>query len=163
MGGEIAKPFTWIALFRDGHTIEQAEAENDSVAFNDLVKYMYGTPEEPQRHYLLWFAITDGTTKYTVSFDRDGDAYIDLPDGKMLMTEFKIRSAELLYRMEKDRATGERMYHLGFGGVNTCAEADGKAVVIREDGSYELASELPRECAVITTQSLFIQFNNHPA
>lgn len=149
MGGEITKPFNWIALFRDGHTIEQTDAENDSVAFHRLVDYLYGTEEEPQRHYLIWFAITDGTTKYTVSFDRDGDAYIDTPDGKCHMTEFKIRSAELLYRMEKDRATGERQYHLGFGGVNTCGDADGKAVVISEDGSYEMASSLPRECAII--------------
>lgn len=161
MGGD-QKPFGWIALFRDGHTIEQSAASEPS-AFQSLVDYLYGTPECPKKHYLLWFKITNGDQSFVVSFDRDGDAYIDLPDGKMIMTEFKIRSAELLYRMEKDRATGERVYHLGFGGVNTCAEADGKAVVIREDGSYEMASELPRECAVIATQNLFIQFNNHPA
>lgn len=143
------KPFTWIALFRDGHTIEQAEAESDSAAFSELAKYLYGTPEEPKRHYLLWFRLTDGERNFTVSFDRDGDAYITTPDERVIMTELKIRSAELLYRMEKDRVTGERQYHLGFGGVNTCGDADGKAVVISEDGSYEMASSLPRECAII--------------
>ena len=150
MGGEIKRPFTWIALFRDGHTIEQAGEENDSAAFRALTEYLYGTPEEPKRHYLLWFTITDGDSKHTVSFDRDGDAYITTADGKMFMTDFKIRSAELLYRMEKDIVTGERLYHLGFGGVNTCDETDGRAVVINSDGEYTLASELPRECAIIS-------------
>lgn len=149
MGGEIKKPFTWIALFRDGHTIEQAEAENDSAAFRALTNYLYGTPTEPKRHYLLWFTLTDGERKFTVLFDRDGDAYITTPDERMIMTEFKIRSAELLYRMEKDRATGARIYHVGFGGEDTCDKVDGRAVVINEDGSYELASELPKECAII--------------
>lgn len=149
VGGEIKKPFTWIALFMDGHTIEQAGSENDSAAFRALADYLYGTPDEPKRHYLLWFTITDGDAKYTVSFDRDGDAYITTPDGNMFMTDFKIRSAELLYRMEKDRETGARLYHLGFGGVNTCDEADGKAIVISDSGEYTLASELPRECAII--------------
>ncbi len=150
MGGEIKKPFTWIALFRDGHTIEQAGEENDSAAFRALTQYLYGTPEEPKRHYLIWFTITDGDSKHTVSFDRDGDAYITTPDGNMFMTDFKIRSAELIYRMEKDIDTGERLYHLGFGGVNTCDETDGRAIVINSNGEYTLASELPRECAIIS-------------
>lgn len=149
MGGEIKKPFTWIALFRDGHTIEQAEADNDSAAFRALTDYLYGTEEDPKRHYLLWFMVSDGETKHVVSFDRDGDAYITTDDGNLIMTEFKIRSAELLYRMEKDRQTGERLYHLGFGGLNTCGEADGKAIVINGDGGYTLASVLPNECAII--------------
>ena len=149
MGGKNKQSFNWVALFRDGHTIEQAEAENDSDAFHELAKYLYGTEEEPHRHYLLWFMLTDGERKYVVSFDRDGDAYITTDDGKLIMTEFKIRSAELLYRMEKDRATGERLYHIGFGGLNTCGEPDGKAIVIDDNGDYTLASELPAECAII--------------
>lgn len=149
MGGEIKKPFTWIALFRDGHTIGQAEAESDSAAFHALTNYLYGTPAEPKRHYLLWFKLTDGESDFIVSFDRDGDAYITTPDERMIMTEFKIRSAELLYRMEKDRATGARVYHVGFGGEDTCGDANGRAVQVNEDGSYELASELPKECAII--------------
>ena len=68
----------------------------------------------------------------------------------MFMTDFKIRSAELIYRMEKDIDTGERLYHLGFGGVNTCDETDGRAIVINSNGEYTLASELPRECAIIS-------------
>lgn len=149
MGGEIKKPFTWIALFRDGHTIEQAEAVSDSAAFDELARYMYGTADDPKRHYLLWFTLSDGERKFTVSFDRDGDAYITTPDERMIMTEFKIRSADLLYRMEKDRATGERLYHIGFGGEDTCGKIDSRVVEVREDGRYELASVLPKECAII--------------
>ena len=138
MGGE-TKPFTWVALFRDGHSIEQSAAD-PQLAFSTLLAYMLGTPENPKRHYLLWFRITDGDRHFTVSFDRDGDAYIDTPDGKMLMTEFKIRSAQLLYRREFDRATRQTIYLLGFGGINTCGEMDGKCIEIADDGSYKMAS-----------------------
>lgn len=149
MGGENKQPLNWIALFRDGRTIEQAESEDDLAAFRELTQYLYGTPEEPKRRYLLWFMLTNGDIKHVVSFDRDGDAYITTDDGNLIMTEFKIRSAELLYRMEKDRQTGERTYHIGFGGLNTCGEADGKAIIVNNDGDYTLASELPAECAII--------------
>lgn len=148
MGGEIKKPFTWIALFRDGHTIEQAEAESDSAAFHALTNYLYGTPEEPKRHYLLWFKLTDEEMEFTVSFDRDGDAYITTPDERVIMTEFKIRSAELLYRMERDRAADARTYHIGFGGQDTRGIVDSRVIEITEDGSYTLASVLPRDCAI---------------
>lgn len=140
MGGE-QKPFGWIALFRDGHTIEQSAASEPS-AFQSLVNYMCGTPEDPKKHYLLWFKISNGELAYTVSFDRDGDAYIDTPDGKCLMTELKIRSAQLLYRSERDRATGETEYHVGFGGVNTRGDVDGKYIAIDIAGNYRLISEL---------------------
>lgn len=147
MGGE-QKPFKWIALFRDGHSIEQSAAGEPS-AFQSLVDYMYGTPENPKKHYLLWFKITDGDNDFTVLFDRDGDAYIDTPDGRMFMTELKIRSSHLLYRMERDRSTLETVFALGFGGVNTCGEIDGRCIVIDPTGSYKLMSELPIDYAMI--------------
>ncbi len=147
MGGE-QKPFGWIALFRDGHTIEQS-AESESSAFQSLVEYLYGTPEYPKKHYLLWFKITNGDESFVVSFDRDGDAYIDTPDGKCHMTEMKIRSAHLLYRSEYNRATGQTEYQLGFGGVNTLGEVDGKYIVIDIDGNYRLVSDLSVEHDII--------------
>ena len=147
MGGE-QKPFGWIALFRDGHTIEQSAASEPS-AFQSLVNYLYGTPEEPKKHYLLWFKISNGDTNYIVSFDRDGDAYIDAPDGRCFMTEMKIRSAHLLYRMERDRATQDLDFHLGFGGIDTTGKIDGRCLAIAPDGSYKLMSELPIDYAMI--------------
>ena len=140
MGGE-QKPFGWIALFRDGHTIEQSAASEPS-AFQSLVKYLYGTPEDPKRHYLLWFKISNGDQDYTVSFDRDGDAYIDTPDGRCHMTELKIRSANLLYRREQDRQTGITEYFVGFGGENTRGEIDGKYIAIDSDGNYRMVADL---------------------
>lgn len=139
MGGE-QKPFRWIALFRDGHTIDQSAAIEPS-AFQHLVEYLYGTPEDPKKHYLLWFKITNGDQSYVVSFDRDGDAYIDTPDGKCHMTEMKIRSAQLLYRSERDRATGATEFFVGFGGTNTRGDIDGKCIAINTDGSYRLISD----------------------
>lgn len=138
----------WIALFRDGHAIEQSAASEPS-AFQHLVDYLYGTPEDPKKHYLLWFKITDGEQGFTVNFDRDGDAYIDTPDGKCVMTEMKIRSAHLLYRMERDRATQQAVFHLGFGGINTAGKIDGKCLAINTDGSYKTMSELPIDYAMI--------------
>lgn len=148
MGGE-QKPFGWIALFRDGHTIEQSAATEPS-AFQSLVEYLYGTPEYPKKHYLLWFKITNGDESFVVSFDRDGDAYIDTPDGKCHMTEMKIRSAQLLYRSEHNRATGQTEYQLGFGGVNTRGEVDGKYIVIDIAGNYRLVSDLSVERDIIS-------------
>ena len=147
MGGEI-KPFTWIALFRDGHTIEQSAAIEPS-AFQHLVDYLYGTAADPKKHYLLWFKITDGEREFIVSFDRDGDAYIDAADGAMFMTELKIRSSHLLYHMERDHATQLAIFRLGFGGINTCNEIDGKCLEIYPDGSYKLMGELPIDYAMI--------------
>lgn len=148
MGGE-QKPFGWIALFRDGHTIEQSSATEPS-AFQSLVEYLYGTPEYPKKHYLLWFKITNGDESFVVSFDRDGDAYIDTPDGKCHMTEMKIRSAQLLYRSEHNRATGQTEYQLGFGGVNTRGEVDGKYIAIDIAGNYRLISDLSVERDIIS-------------
>lgn len=135
MGGE-QKPFGWIALFRDGRTIEQSAATEPS-AFQSLVDYLYGTPECPKKHYLLWFKITNGDQSFVVSFDRDGDAYIDTPDGKCHMTEMKIRSAHLLYQRVNDA------FSVGFGGIDTTGKIDGRCIVIAPDGSYKLTSELP--------------------
>lgn len=145
------KPFTWIALFRDGRSIEQAKSDSDSAAFRALVDYLYGTPGDPKRHYLLWFTISDGESKFVVSFDRDGDAYINTPDGNLVMTEFKIRSAELLYRMEKDRENSGRIFYVGFGGEDTRGVIDGKVIRISEDGSYVLTSVSLEEYAIIKT------------
>ncbi len=141
MGGE-QKPFGWIALFRDGHTIEQSAASEPS-AFQSLVNYLYGTPEDPKKHYLLWIKITDGDSDFIVSFDRDGDAYIDTPDGKCFMTEMKIRSAHLLYQRVKD------VFAVGFGGINTINEIDGRCLEIYPDGTYKLMGELPIDYAMI--------------
>lgn len=148
MGGNI-KPFGWIALFRDGHTIEQSAA-SEPLAFHSLVKYLYGTPEDPKKHYLLWFKISDGDIDYVVSFDRDGDAYIDTPDGRCFMTEMKIRSAHLLYQHNKIART----FHIGFGGVNTAGQIDGKCLTIYPDGSYETLSELPIDYAMIKIENV---------
>jgi len=147
VGGD-QKPFGWIALFRDGHTIEQSAATEPS-AFQSLVDYLYGTAEYPKKHYLLWFKISNGDQDYTVSFDRDGDAYIDAPDGKCFMTEMKIRSAHLLYRMERDRATLDTAFYIGFGGFDTTDKIDGRCLAIAPDGSYKLMSELPIDYAMI--------------
>lgn len=151
MGGD-HKPFKWIALFRDGHTIEQS-AVNEPSAFQCLVDYLYGTAANPKRHYLLWFKITDGDSDYTVSFDRDGDAYIDTPDGKCHMTEMKIRSAHLLYHMERDRATQQTVFALGFGGINTLDEIDGKCIQINMDGSYNSMEVVPINYAMIKIEN----------
>lgn len=148
MGGE-QKPFGWIALFRDGHTIEQSAASEPS-AFQSLVNYLYGTPEDPKKHYLLWFKISNGDTNYIVSFDRDGDAYIDAPDGRCFMTEMKIRSAHLLYQHNRLAET----FHIGFGGINTAGKIDGKCLVINTDGSYETLGELPIDYAMIKIENV---------
>ncbi len=152
MGGE-QKPFGWIALFRDGHTIEQSAASEPS-AFQSLVNYLYGTPEDPKKHYLLWFKITDGDSDFIVSFDRDGDAYINTPDGGMFMTGLKIRSSHLLYHMERDRATMQSVFRLGFGGINTINEIDGRCLEIYPDGTYKLMGELPIDYAMIKIENV---------
>lgn len=137
MGGQ--SPFRWVALFRDGHTVEQTV--NRPSAFQSLIDYMYGT-EDPlkRRKYLIWFKVFNEQTEYIVSFDDDGDAYIALPDGKILMTEFKIRSAQLIYQRERDIATDERTYLIGFGGVDSVGKMNGRAVEIGNDGRYKVVS-----------------------
>ena len=136
MGGE-NKQFRWTALFRDGHVIEQplGNRKETLAALKQLTDYMYGTPENPRKHYLVWFKMENGEQEFIVSFDSDGDAYINTSDGKMIMTEFKIRSAHLVFIPE------DMMAVLGFCGVNTCDAYDGKWLLIKDDGTYELASE----------------------
>lgn len=133
MGGITDNPYRWISLFRDGHTIEQSNIDSIS----HLMDYITGTEDSPKKHYLLWFRVTDGDNNFTVSFDKDGDAYIHTPDGRMFMTEFKIRSARLMFHRD------DNGYNLGFGGINTCGDMDGKYIKIHRDGSYEVSSELP--------------------
>ena len=136
MGGG-NKQFKWTALFRDGHVIEQPLGGRDETlaALKLLADYMYGTPENPRKHYLLWFKMEQGDNIFTVSFDSDGDAYINTSDDKIIMTEFKIRSAHLVFIPDNMTAV------LGFCGINTCNEYDGKWLLINDDGTYELASE----------------------
>lgn len=145
MDGNSKKSFNWIALFRDGRTIEQSGLDNTPAALNELAEYLYGTKENPKPHYLLWFMVTDGDKKFIVSFDRDGDAYIKTPDERIIMTEFKIRSAKLLFHTDKDQDT----HYVGFGGINTCGELDHRVIAIDNNGDYTLTSELPGECAII--------------
>lgn len=148
------KPFRWIALFRDGHIVEQSDCDfSDAarqMALCNLFDYLHGTELNPKKHYLLWFKLTDDEHEYIVTFDRDGDAYISIPGGSMLMTELKIRSAELIYLREHDRATGDITHTLGFGGINTCDKPDGKAIIISSDGSWTLATALEPECAMMS-------------
>lgn len=130
------KQFRWVALFRDGHVIEQPLGYlHDSLAALKLLgDYMYGTPDNPRKHYLLWFKLTNDEREFVVSFDEDGDAYINVDDGKMIMTEFKIRSAHLVF------VPDNMMALLGFCGVNTCDKYDGRWLIVNQDGNYELAS-----------------------
>ena len=65
------------------------------------------------------------------------------------MTEFKIRSAELIYLREHDRESGAVTHTLGFGGINTCDEPDGKQIIVTSDGSWTLATALESDCAMI--------------
>ncbi|ATW62251.1 hypothetical protein CQ476_50 [TM7 phage DolZOral124_53_65] len=141
------KPFTWVSLFRDGHSVEQAGAQSDSAALQVLRDYIYGTPADPRRHYLLWFALDNGEYKFIVSFDRDGDAYISAPNGRMFMTEFKIRSAELVYRAERE--AGQCVHYLGFHGLNTCGNPDGRVIIVLPDGTYTSASGSASEHAIM--------------
>ena len=143
--GEKQKQFRWIALFRDGHTVEQPKdisPDSRATAIKELFQYLHGTPSDPRKHYLIWFKVTNGEHDFTVQFDRDGDAYIDTPDGDCLMTEFKIRSAQLIYRREEDKADGSIIFMLGFGGVNTCGQVDGRCISINSDGIWESIAEI---------------------
>jgi hypothetical protein len=119
------REYSWVATFRDGTIIEQSA--DIRAAFCQLINYLYGTPELPKRHYLESFILKSDSNRFAVCFDFDGDAYIETPDDKILMTEYKIRSAALLY------STYRGLYHLGFGGINTCGELDGKFVLIQGD------------------------------
>ena len=53
----------------------------------------------------------------------------------MRVSQSEIRSAHLVFIPE------DMMAVLGFCGVNTCDAYDGKWLLIKDDGTYELASE----------------------
>jgi len=148
------KPFRWIALFRDGHTIEQPAHDFSTAARQfalcNLFDYLHGTVDNPKKHYLLWFKLTNDELDFITTFDRDGDAYITTPDGRMYMTEFKIRSAELIYMREHNKQENVITHTLGFSGINTCDKRDGKQVVVAEGGSWSLATVLEHDCAMIS-------------
>lgn len=129
--------FSWKALFRDGHVIEQPLGSHDDTlaALQVLGNYMYGTKDNPSKHYLKWFKLEGNGRTFTVDFDSDGDAYISIDDGKMVMTDYKIRSAQLVFIPDEITTV------LGFGGVNTCDQHDGKWVMIDSTGRYKLASQ----------------------
>lgn len=136
--------FRWIALFRDGTTIEQplvSGAMERRIALTELWEYLNGTIDNPKKHFLIWFKLINDNNEFTVQFDSDGDAYIDTPGGGCIMTEFKIRSSRLIYCRESNG--NEVTYLLGFGGMNTCGDDDGKAIIINDDGSWKLVSEMP--------------------
>lgn len=150
--GEKQTNFRWIALFRDGHSVEQPEdlsPESRAKAIKELFGYMNGTINDPRKHYLIWFKLNNKDNEFIVQFDRDGDAYIDTPDGDCLMTEFKIRSAQLIYQREEDKADGSIIFMLGFGGVNTCGDVDGRCIIIDENGNWKLMAGIPVKCAMI--------------
>jgi len=146
--------FRWVALFRDGHTIEQASSNSTTderqAALHQLFDYIHGTDLDPKKHYLLWFKITDGDIDFIVTFDLDGDAYLTTPGGGMFMTEFKIRSSELIYYREYDRINNLITHTIGFGGINTIDKLDGRQVVVMEDGSWRTAKGAPDKCAIIS-------------
>lgn len=150
--GEKQKNFRWIALFRDGHSIQQLENSDTasrSMVIKELFNYLYGSDDDPRRHYLIWFKLTNGEDDFTVQFDRDGDAYIDTPDGDCLMTEFKIRSAQLIYQREEDKNDGSIIFMLGFGGINTCGTVDGRCIILDQEANWKLMDGIPVKYAMI--------------
>ena len=46
---------------------------------------------------------------------------------------------------EHDRESGAVTHTLGFGGINTCDEPDGKQIIVASDGSWTLATALEPE------------------
>jgi len=122
--------FGWQALFRDERLIECPSFEEEEHFVQDLVDYLYGTLDNPKKHYLEYFSLYVNGQKYTVDFDFDGDAYISTPDDRILMTDYKIRSSRPIY----SRIQG--VYCLGFEGINTCGDLDGKAVAVLANGNY---------------------------
>ena len=152
MDGNTTTPFKWIALFRNGHIVEQqGDTKLERLAsLQELIDYLYGNELlDPRKHYLVWFKVTNGLFTFTVSFDRDGDAYLDTPDGKMLMTEFKLRSAHIVYRREEELPS-HRVYHvLGFAGIDTTDQFAGRAIEIDQYGFYKTLTDIPREHAIM--------------
>ena len=124
----------WVGLFRDGTSY--CSDENTLKELND---YITGTPEKPKRHFMLWFKVRIGDEEYTVSFDDDGDAYLDTPNGKMLMTEYKIRSASLIFYVD------DNLIQIGYGGIDTTDRSNGRCVLIDNlVGSNVIATDIIR-------------------
>lgn len=141
MGDCGQKPLKWSALFRDGHAIEQGEDHDYSL--RQLKEYLHGSGDNPKRHYLLWFKLIDdsGYCGYTVNFDLDGDAYIYTGDGDMLMTKYKIRSAELVYGREIDDSGGGWIT-IGFGGLNTVGLLEAKAIKVTPHHTWKVVRNI---------------------
>ena len=136
----------WKALFRNGRLIECCNFEGEERIVQDLVDYLYGTPDNPKKHYLEWFKLYVNGQKFTVDFDFDGDAYISTPDDRILMTDYKIRSSRPIY----SRIQG--VCCLGFEGINTCGDLDGKAVAVLANGDYIPLSYATPDRAIIKVE-----------
>ena len=121
MGGD--NIVEWSAVFRDGTALSSV-GDNLSSDYLDLVDYICGTVDNPKKHYLLWASLLAGDALYRVVFDSDGDAYVVMDDGNMVMTNYKIRSAHLILDIDNKI--------LGFGGDNTMGEFDGVKVDIEK-------------------------------
>ena len=109
----------WSAAFRDGTTVSST-GDNLSDDYLFLVDYICGTLDNPKRHYLLWASLATGDALFRVTFDSDGDAYVTMDDGKIVMTNYKIRSSHLILDVDN------RI--IGFGGDNTVGDFDGVLV-----------------------------------
>ena len=114
--------FRWVGLFRDGTSFAGDYNDLDT-RLRELNDYITGTADKPKRHFLLWFKILLNGEEYTISFDNDGDAYIATPDGRMLMTEYKIRSASLIFYVD------DNLLQIGFAGINTADKPDGRSIL----------------------------------
>lgn len=114
--------FRWVGLFRDGTSFAGDYSDLDT-RLKELNDYITGTADKPKRHFLLWFKILLNGEEYTISFDNDGDAYIATPDGRMLMTEYKIRSASLIFYVD------DNLLQIGFAGINTADKPDGRSIL----------------------------------
>ena len=113
----------WVGLFRDGTSFAGDYNDLDT-RLRELNDYITGTADKPKRHFLLWFKVSLSDGEYVISFDDDGDAYINTPDGRMLMTEYKIRSASLIFYVD------DNLLQIGFAGINTADKPDGRSVLI---------------------------------
>ena len=123
--------FRWVGLFRDGTSFAGDYSDLDT-RLKELNDYITGTADKPKRHFLLWFKILLNGEEYTISFDNDGDAYIATPDGRMLMTEYKIRSASLVFYVD------DNILQIGFAGIDTTDRPAGRSVLIDNLASNNL-------------------------
>lgn|SRR5574344_139933 len=107
----------WIAYFRDGHVIEQSDDDRYSKydeslmhnpsSYQDVLDYL-------KNHKLLHFDLVGKDRNgddviNRVLFDDDGDSYISLANGDVIMHSYKLRSANLIYyrNHSKNLLTGE--------------------------------------------------------